>query len=125
MAYLSTTEASSVANAPRQLVSRFAGSGANSTQLSTAIPASGGASPYRVQGGGLWLYQSSHGTTEIQDSNFFADGYFMGMRPGDLLFNVQWTTAGSTPVISMHVIESASTAGVATHSAAFISSTYS
>jgi hypothetical protein len=119
MAYQGSTAASSVANPPRALISRFAGVPA-STQLSTAV----GANTYREQGGGVWLYMSSHGSTATQDSNFFTDAWYIGIRPGDLMFGVQWTTLGSSLVFYMGVFGSVSTAGAALTTGGTITSTF-
>ena len=107
MAYLGSTQASSVANPPRCIVPRFIGGKAASTQLSTAV----GTNVYQEQGGALWLYMSSHGSTEVQDTNFFTDAWYLGMRPGDMLMGMQWTTLGSSLVFYMGGIRSVSTAG--------------
>lgn len=115
MAYLSSTEASSVANPPRVIVSRFAGAEATTaakvSALSTGIPADGGASPYRTQGISVWAYASSHGTASLVDDDFFTDAYKLGMRAGDVVIGTHWTTLGSTPLISLGVIDYVSTAG--------------
>ncbi len=119
MAYLGSTEASSVANPPRVLIPSFSGI-SNTTNLSTA----NGANAYREQGGGVWLYSSSHGSTETMDSNFFTDGKELGMKPGDLLFGVQWTTAGSSQVIYFGVLDAVSTAGTNLSTGGTVTSTF-
>lgn len=106
MAYQGSTAASSVANPPRCLIPRLGGIPA-STQLSTGV----GTNTYREQGGGVWFYASSHGSTEVQDSNFFTDAWYLGIRPGDILFGFQWTTLGSSIVMYTGVFRSVSTAG--------------
>ena len=123
MSYLGSTQASSLQNPPRAVISRFAGTPL-STQLSTAVPSDGAASAYRVQGGGLWLYSSSHGSTETMDTSFFSDAYYIGMRPGDVVIGTQWTTLGSSTVIWMGVITSVSTAGAALSTGGTITSTF-
>ncbi len=110
--YVGSTAASSVSNPPRCLVPRFAGA-PNSTQLSTAVPSDGGASPYRTQGGALWLYSSSHLTTDITTANFFTDAWYIGMRPGDIVMTLSWTTAGSSMVFGIGALSAVSTAGAA------------
>lgn len=106
MAYQGSTAASSVANPPRSLISRFAGVPA-STQLSTGV----GNNVYREQGGGFWLYVSSHGSTACMDTNFFTDAWYIGIRPGDFLIGMQWTTLGSSLVTFIGAFASVSTAG--------------
>ena len=119
MAYLGSTAASSVANPPRCLIPSFSGL-AGTTQLSTG----NGTNVYREQGGGVWLYMSSHGSTEAMDSNFFTDARDIGMRPGDILFGVQWTTLGSSIVFYMGAIRSVSTAGANLSTGGSITSTF-
>lgn len=119
MAYLGSTESSSVANPPRCLVPSFSGI-ANTTSLSTA----NGANTYREQGGALWLYSSSHGSTEAMDSNFFTDAWQLGIKPGDILMGVQWTTEGSSLVQYQGAFASVSTAGANLSTGGTITSTF-
>lgn len=119
MAYQGSTAASSVSNPPRLIVPRFAGIPA-STQLSTGV----GTNIYREQGSALWLYVSSHGSTEAMDSNFFSDGWYIGMRPGDILLGMQWTTLGSSLVLYMGGIRAVSTAGAALTTGGTFTSTF-
>jgi hypothetical protein len=123
MAYLGSTQATSLANPPRCIVPRFSGAPA-STQLSTAVPSDGSRSAYNTQGGAVWLYASSHGSTATMDSNFFSDALYIGMRPGDLLIGYQWTTLGSSIVTYMGVLGSVSTAGAALSTGGTITSTF-
>ena len=95
MAYNGTTAASSVANPPVQ-IARAMGGGLNT--LST-----GGA------GGGLWMYNSSNGSTELQSSTFFTDGYYLGMKQGDVL--IFTASTGSSAFCGMGVIGAVTTAG--------------
>ena len=119
MAYQGSTAASSVANPPRCLISKFAGIPA-STQLSTAV----GTNVYRDQGGAVWLYASSHGSTEVMDTNFFTDAKSIGIQPGDVLLGYQWTTLGSSIVMYMGVFKSVSTAGANLSTGGTITSTF-
>jgi len=123
MAYLGSTQSSSLANPPRCIVPRFAGVPA-STQLSTGVPSDGTRSAYNTQGGAVWLYASSHGSTEVQDTNFFTDAWYLGIRPGDLLFGYQWTTLGSSIVMYAGVFRSVSTAGANLTTGGTITSTF-
>lgn len=126
MAYLGSTQASSLANPPRLLMGTAAFSGnVASTVLSTAVPSDGSRSAYNVQGGNVWLYTSSHGSTELMASNFFTDAKQLGMRPGDLLMGMQWTTAGSSLVFYMGGIATVSTAGANLSTGGTITSTFS
>lgn len=123
MAYLGSTQATSLANPPRCLISAFAGA-PGSTQLSTGVPSDGVRSAYNTQGGSVWLYASSHGSTEVQDSNFFSDAWYIGIRPGDLLLGYQWTTLGSSIVFYAGVFRSVSTAGANLTTGGSITSTF-
>lgn len=125
MAYLGSTQASSLANPPRLLIGSgtFSGNVA-STVLSTAVPSDGSRSAYNVQGGNVWLYTSSHGSTEVMASNFFTDAKQLGMRPGDILMGMQWTTAGSSLVFYMGGIAAVSTSGANLSTGGTITSTF-
>lgn len=123
MAYLGSTQATSLANPPRCLISGFAGV-PKSTQLSTAVPSDGARSAYALQGGAVWLYASSHGSTAVMDTNFFTDAQRLGIRPGDLLLGYQWTTLGSSLVMYMGVFGSVSTAGANLSTGGSITSTF-
>ena len=123
MAYLGSTAATSLANPPRCLLSGFAGQ-PKSTQLSTAVPSDGVRSAYASQGGSIWGYWSSHGSTAAMDTNFFTDAQRLGIRPGDLLLGVQWTTLGSSLVLYMGVFGSVSTAGANLTTGGSITSTF-
>lgn len=119
MAYQGTTELSSVANPPRLLIPRIGGL-PNSTQLSTAV----GTNPWKEQAGALWLYASSH-STEIFATNFFTDAKLLGMRPGDILMYVGWTTLGSTANFGIGVIRAVSSDGAGLTTGGSITSTFS
>ena len=123
MAYLGSTQASSLRNPPRCLISGFAGT-PRSTALSTGIPSDGLASAYRTQGGAVWLYSSSHGSTAAMDTNFFTDAWYIGMRPGDIVLGVQWTTAGSSTVLYMGAIAAVSTSGANLSTGGTVTSTF-
>lgn len=97
MAYNGATAASSVANPPM----RIAGGMGGVSQQSTA---SGG-------GRGVWFYNSSNGSTQLQDANFFTDAKYLGMQRGDLLLFVVAT--GSSVCCGMGVIGAVSTDGAA------------
>lgn len=104
MSYSGATAGTTSANPPILLTRIFGGAGA--TGLSTA-PSAGA----NVQGGGLWYYCSTNATTDITASNFFTDGYYLGMRPGDLVGGAQFTSAGSSVITFLGAITSVSTAG--------------
>ena len=123
MAYLGSTQATSLANPPRCLVPCFTGV-PMTTQLSTAVPADGAGSAYQKQGGALWLYESSHGSTATMDTNFFSDAQAIGIRPGDVMIGVQWTTLGSSLVVWLGAFRSVTTAGAALTTGGTVTSTF-
>jgi hypothetical protein len=61
----------------------------------------------------LWMYNSTNLTTDINASGFFADGYYLGMRPGDVVIGTQYTSAGSSVISFQGCIATVSTAGAA------------
>lgn len=97
MAYSGTTAASSVSNPPIRIGGTIGG-GLNT--LSTA-----GA------GGSLWLYNSSHSSTQLTDTNFFTDAFYMNMRQGDLVFFCGST--GSSGVAGFGILGAVTTSGAA------------
>jgi hypothetical protein len=127
MAYFGTTSPSSQSNPPRQLVAPFATNPAIvgstmflSTQGSTAANnpnAPGGG------GGGLWYYASTNATTDMTASNFFSDGFYLGMRPGDVVMTVSFTSLGSSVITGLGAIVSVSTAGASLSTGGFNTST--
>jgi hypothetical protein len=97
MAYSGATAASSVANPPACI----------SQPLTRGTSALTGNKPQ------VWLYSSTNLTTDLVAANFFADGYTLGMRPGDLVQGTQYTSAGSSVISFLGTIASVSTAGAA------------
>lgn len=128
MSYFGSTQLSSVANPPRQLVAPFACNPAIagsteflSTQGSTAANnpnAPGGG------GGGLWFYSSTNLTTDLTATNFFSDGFYLGMRAGDPVITVSFTSLGSSVQTGFGVITSVSTAGASLSTGSLITSTF-
>ncbi len=128
MSYFGTTQASSIANPPRQLVAPFAANAALvgsteflSTQGSTAANnanAPGGG------GGGLWIYTSTNLTTDLTGANFFSDGFYLGMRAGDMVQGAQFTSLGSSVITFLGTIVSVSTSGASLSSGSLITSTF-
>jgi hypothetical protein len=120
MAYLGSTAASSVANPPTCIVPKVIGGIANTTALSTA----NGTNVYQEQGGAVWLYKSSH----VDSTSHFANGFFtdaqdLGMRPGDIVIAVGWTTAGSTVTLGLGVLNEVSSTGAFFSTGQLITST--
>lgn len=103
MAYKGTTAASSVTNPPRLLIPSIG------TLISSAF--SSAAATQRQQGGALWYYASTHTSTDVVGSNFFTDGKKLGMRPGDAVLGVYFSTAGSSSKIYAGSVKTVSTSG--------------
>lgn len=128
MSYFGTTQASSVANPPKQLVAPFATNPAlvgstefQSTQGSTAANNANGPGG---GGGGLWAYNSTNLTTDISAANFFSDGFYLGMRAGDFMYGSQFTSLGSSVITFTGTIVSVSTAGASLSTGSLITSTF-
>ena len=117
MAYSGTTAASSVSNPPRLLVGRFSGV-PGTTGLSTSNP------NQASQGGNLWYYNSTNTSTELQSSTFFTDGWYLGMRAGDVLIAASFTSAGSSVITSIGVITAASTSGCGLSTGSVLTSSF-
>ena len=97
MAYKGSTELSSVANPPRQVMS-----GLFAPRSTTVLPSS-------VYGQNLWLYNTTESSTDLITANFFTDGFYLGMKQGDLIMGA--ATTGSCVSVYMGVISSVTTAG--------------
>lgn len=117
MAYSGSTAASSVANPPRLLVGQLAQL-PGTTGWSTSI------TQQRSVGGNIWYYGSTHTSTEIQSSTFFTDGWYLGMRAGDVLFAAHFTTAGSTMTFTSGLITHASTSGCGPSTGSVVTSSF-
>lgn len=119
MAYSGTTAATSLVNPPRNILSAGMSVMPGTTGLTTTpTQAPGG------QGGALWMYNSTNLTTDITASNFFTDGKFLGMRPGDLIFGSQFTSAGSSVTSFMGSIVGVSTSGASLSTGSLVTSTF-
>jgi hypothetical protein len=99
MAYKGSTELSSVANPPRCLTAGMWGK-----RSTTVLPSS-------VAGQNVWLYNTTDSCTDLVTANFFLDGFYIGMRQGDLILGT--FTTGSTVSAYMGVIGAVTTAGCA------------
>lgn len=117
MSYSGATAASSVANPPRLLSPRFAGV-PNTTGLSTTDI------KQASQGGNIWFYSSTNLTTDLTAAAFFTDGWYLGMRAGDLVQGVQFSSIGSSVTTFMGAIVTASTAGCAFTTGSLMTSTF-
>lgn len=128
MAYFGSTQLSSIANPPRQLIAPFAVNPAlpGSTQyLSTqGSTAANNANAPGGGGGGLWYYASTNLTTDLTAANFFSDGFTLGMKAGDLVMGAQFTSLGSSVVTFTGAIQSVSTAGASLSTGSLMTSTF-
>ena len=128
MAYFGSTQLSSIANPPRQLVAPFATNAAlpGSTQyLSTqGSTAANNANAPGGGGGGLWFYSSTNLTTDLTAANFFSDGFYLGMRAGDVVMGNQFSSLGSSVTTFTGSIVSVSTAGASMSTGTLITSTF-
>lgn len=129
MAYFGSTQLSSIANPPRALVMPFATNPtiAGSTQfLSTqGSTAANNANAPGGGGGGLWVYTSTNLTTDLTAVNFFSDGFYLGMRAGDLVQGSEFTSLGSSVITFQGSITSVSTAGASMTTGSLMTSTFS
>ena len=107
MAYMSSTEASTVANPP----SVIAG---NMTNFNNSPG---------LTGGRLWMHQTTETNATLEGANFITDGKRLGMVAGDVLIMVSGGAASTAPGLLIGPIVSVTTAGV-TLSSGFISSTF-
>ena len=97
MAYKGSTSLSSDANPPRAM---FAGMwGARSTNVL----------PSTLGGQNVWLYNTTDGSSATIDANWFVDGFFLGMKEGDLIMGA--ATTGSSVSFYAGVIGPVTTAG--------------
>lgn len=129
MAYYGSTQASSIANPPKMVTSPLAMSPALAgstnyltTQGSTYANnsnAPGGA------GANLWVYASTNLTTDLTAANFFSDGFYLGMKAGDIVQGAQYSSLGSTVTSFMGVITSVTTAGASLSTGSLMTSTFS
>jgi hypothetical protein len=100
MAYKGSTELSSVANPPRAVY------GVNmwGSRSTTVLPST-------VAGQNLWLYNTTDSASDLITANFFIDGFYLGMKQGDLIMGAM--TTGSSVGVYLGVIGPVTTAGAA------------
>lgn len=127
MAYSGSTAASSVANPPVQLVAPVALSPAitGSTNFLTTA-GSTYANNANAPGGGpsVWGYRSTNATTDLTAAGFFSDGFYLGMRAGDVVIGTQITSQGSSVTVFIGALASVSTAGASLSTGSLITSTF-
>jgi hypothetical protein len=128
MSYYGTTQLSSVSNPPRLLAAPFAANPAisGSTMYLSTQGSTAANNPNAVGGGGgqLWFYASTNLTTDLTASNFFSDGFYIGMRPGDVVQGVQFSSLGSSVTTFVGAIVSVSTAGASLSTGSLMTSTF-
>ena len=123
MAYLGSTQLSSVANPPILVAKALAGGvdnkitgGSTSLYVSNNYQTStaGTPTPGRGLGQQLWLYHSTYMTTDVFVSGFFSDAGELGMLPGDIMMIVrQGSTVSSSQYMAFCLIQGITTAGAA------------
>jgi hypothetical protein len=127
MAYLGSTQSSSVANPPI-LIGGGAGAGADGRIASGSTlyinndwGASTAGTYKKGQGFGqrLWMYHTTDMTSAILASGYFTDAGVLGVRPGDVFIMVaQGSSLGSSQMLRLAVVSAVSTAGAASFSTA-------
>lgn len=113
MSYSGATAASSLANPPQCISQPL-------TRQGTTAP---GATAYGSKAQ-LWLYCSTNLTTDIAAANFFTDGYYLGMRPGDVVTGSQYTSAGSSAITFNGSISGVTTSGAQFTTGSIMTSTF-
>lgn len=91
-----------------------AGSTSTNPPMACFAPALGGVNPNTTEayaGRRVWLYNSTHSTTQLTDTAFFTDAYYLGMKQGDILFGT--CNTGSSVGVFMGVLGAVTTAGAA------------
>lgn len=112
MSYSGSTASSSVANPPNRVDSGLLSM--RNINESTSV----------AEGGGLWTYNSSNLTTDMQASNFFSDAQRLGMRNGDVLIASTFSTQSSTGhILVIGMISGVSTSGANLSTGGTITST--
>lgn len=64
-------------------------------------------------GGNVWAYRSSDAAATVAGSNYFTDGWKLGMRKGDIVFITQFSTALAVVGGSINVVSSVGTSSAA------------
>lgn len=128
MSYFGTTQLSSIANPPRLLVSPFGVNPAlvGSTEFLSTQGSTAANNPNGPGGGGgqLWFYASTNLTTDLTAANFFSDGFYIGMKAGDVVHGVQFSSLGSTVTVFTGAVVSVSTAGASMTTGSLMTSTF-
>lgn len=107
MAYSGSTAATTLQNPP---VVAYAFGLSPYSNVNNAVVSST-ASPL-FGGNRLWHYASTDSSTLVQNTGYFTDGGTLGMRNGDVLFNIGATSVGSTSVtLQIGILMTTTTAG--------------
>lgn len=129
MAYLGSTQLSSLANPPISIV-EIMGSGpdphiAGSTYLAFNNSGQSSTNTYREgmsAGGRIWQYFTTDVTTTPLNAGYFSDAGALGMRPFDAVLILACATSNSTAsVMRWTYVTSISTAGAASLSSGMTS----
>lgn len=100
MAYKGTTELSSIANPPRS-VSPAMWSRRSTTVLSATA----------VCGQNLWMHNSTDSSTDFISTTYFVDGFYLGMKEGDIIMGAVCTGTGTSVSVYLGVIGPVTTNG--------------
>lgn len=73
-------------------------------------------------GGSIWAYRSTNTFAEAAAANFFSDGHKLGLRKGDIMFVVTYSTAIATGAMGVGVISASNASSAATLTASIASS---
>jgi hypothetical protein len=106
MSYSGSTASSSLANPPRLISAGalYGGVGGSSSLTTVGSTAAFAQDSPNIQGGQLWYYCSTNLTTDLTEAGFFSDGADLGMRVGDLVICTQFSSFGSSVMMSMHPV---------------------
>lgn len=91
MAYAGTTASSSLQNVPRCLLPQMSGPKATSSADSTSV---------MPRNSNVWFYNTSDATSVMCTPGYFTDGKGLGMRHGDLMMGVSWSSYAATAALS-------------------------
>lgn len=97
-------------NRPYLIVPAIAGGFGNfSTNVSGAV--AGGSSDV---GGNVWAYRSTDSVGTVMGSNYFSDGFKMGLRKGDIMFITQFSTAYAVSNLGIGAVSAVNASSAAT-----------
>lgn len=74
-------------------------------------------------GGNVWAYRSSDAVGTVMASNYFTDGFKLGMRKGDFVFVTQYSTALAVSAGGIGIVTTVNASSAATVGVLFSSST--